>query len=93
MNQMQDIKPRIEDALNCAGYEHRISGNRDKWHRARADNVWFDQQVVRADKGTQGAAIVRAIAGKPNGSATEEQQDRFDSWYTDGYRSYGTAAI
>ena len=93
MNRMIDIKPRIEAALEKAGYVRIQQTSRTKWHLGRGDNVWFDQRVIRADRNTEGTRIVLGIAGAPNGSVTEEQKGRYDSWYTDGYQSRGSAAI
>jgi hypothetical protein len=93
MNRMIDIKPKIEAALEKAGYTRIQQTSRVKYHKARCNNVWFDQKVIRADRNTKGAEIVLGIAGAPNGSVTEAQAGRFDSWYTDSYPSYGSAAI
>ena len=94
MKLMTDIKPKIVAALKAAGYTRDPNQQcHEKWCLARANNVWFNKRIVRANAGTSSAKLVRKIAGRPNGSATIEQQDRFDSWYTDGYRSRGTAAL
>ncbi len=91
---MTDIKPKIVAALEAAGYTLVQLKSKQKYHKARCNNVWFDRRrVMRADVGTEGAEICRRIAGEPNGGCTIEQQGRFDSWFTDGYRGKGTAAI
>jgi len=91
--QMKIIKPRIEENLEAAGYKFVQQQSYEKWTRGRNDCVWFAKQIVRATKNTEGAQIVEGVAGVPNGSVSEAQQHTQDSWYTDGYRSRGTAAI
>ena len=93
MKQMEDIRPRIELALEYAGYVFLQQSAYGKWSKGRGQNVWFSKQVVRTNIKTQGSEIVKAIAGAPNGSVSEAQQGSFDSWYTDGYTSRGTAAL
>ncbi len=93
MLHMHEIKPRIVAALTQAGYTRVQQTSYVKWTKGRGQNVWFAQQVVRTNHNTDAAAIVRKVAGAPQGSVSEAQQGRFDSWYTDGYRSRGTAAI
>jgi len=93
MLKMIEIQPRIEAALKGAGYTYVQQSAYGKRTNGRAQNVWISKQVVRAGVNTRGAEIVRGIAGVPNGSVGEAQQGNYDSWYTDGYRGRGTAAI
>jgi hypothetical protein len=91
--QMKIIKPKIVDVLEARGYKFIQQQSYEKWTRGRNKNVWFSKQIVRATINTEGTQIVKSIAGIPNGSVSEAQQQTQDSWYTDGYRSRGTAAI
>lgn len=93
MLQMHTIKPRIVAALTKAGYTRVQQTSYEKWTKGRGQNVWIAKQVVRASRNTEAATLVRKAAGTPQGSVSEAQQGSFDSWYTDGYRSRGTAAI
>ena len=90
---MIELRPRIEVALKASGFTLVEQSSYTKWTKGRGNNVWFSKQVFRVLKGTEAADIVRRIAGKPNGSVSEKQQPYQDAWYTDGYRSRGTAAI
>jgi hypothetical protein len=95
MNQleMHMIRPRITARLKAAGYLPTRQSSYKKWSRGRGDNVWFGKRQIRTNLGNEGASIIRDIAGAPNGSVCAAQQGKFDSWYTDGYKSYGNAAI
>jgi len=90
---MHEIKPKIVNALEADGYKFIQQQSYQKWTKGRNNNVWFSKQIIRATKNIEGAKIVKNIAGVPNGSVSEEQQGKFDCWYTDGYKSYGSAAI
>jgi len=86
---MAKIKLPIMDRLIKAGY-FPVHGRRHvKWTRGYRDNVWFAKQVIQANSNNQGSAIIRLIAGEPNGSAFKEPQGTQDVWYTDGYQFYG----
>ncbi len=93
MLRMSDIKPCLVEALTHAGYVRVQQSAYDKWTKGRGENVWIHLNVVRANGNTPGAELVRSVAGMPNGSVSEAQQGTQDSWYTDGYRGRGTAAI
>ena len=83
---MAKIKLPIMDRLIKAGY-FPVHGRRHvKWTRGYRDNVWFAKQVIQANSNNQGSAIIRLIAGEPNGNAPKDQQGIKDVWYTDGYR-------
>ena len=90
---MHEIKTKIVKELEDAGYKFIQQQSYQKLTKGRNNNVWFSKQIIRATKNVEGAEIVKCIAGTPNGSVSEEQQEKFDCWYTDGYRSYGSAAI
>jgi len=90
---MKIIKPIIEENLEAVGYAFVQQQCYEKWTRGRNDCVWFSKQIVRATRNTEGADIIKGIAGAPKGSVSESQQHVQDSWYTDGYQSRGTAAI
>ena len=90
---MDEIKPKILRKLEDAGYKFVQQQCYEKWIKGRNDCVWFSKQVARATKGNEGSLIIQSIAGQMNGSVSENQQGKFDSWYTDGYKGRGTAAI
>ena len=90
---MHEIKNKIVKELEDAGYKFIQQQRYQKWTKGRNNNVWFAKQIIRATKNVEGAEIVKRIAGTPDGSVSEEQRGKFDCWYTDGYRSYGTAVI
>lgn len=90
---MADIKLIIMDKLIQAGYLPEHQDCYVKWSKGRGDCAWFSKQVIRATINNEASAIIRRIAGTPNGSVSEAQQGNYDSWYTDGYLGRGTAAI
>jgi len=90
---MHDVKTKIVHELEANGYNLIQQQSYQKWTRGRNNNVWFSKRIIRATKNVEGADIVKRFAGNPNGSVSENQQGKFACWYTDGYRSYGTAAI
>ena len=90
---MDGIKPRLVAALKKAGYLFVQQSAYEKWTKGRNQSVWIGGRQVRATRNTKGADLVCKIMGVPNGSVSEEQQERVVSWYTDGYRSRGSAAI
>ena len=90
---MADIKLRIMDRLIQAGYLPEQQDSYVKWSRGPADCAWFAKHVIRTTVNNEASAIIRRIAGAPNGSVSELQKGEFDSWYTDGHRSGDTAAI
>ena len=90
---MHDVKNKIVNELENAGYKFIQQQCYQKWTKGRNNNVWFSKKIIRATKNVEGSEIIKRIVGKPNGSVSEEQQGKFDCWYTYGYRSYGSAAI
>jgi len=83
---MTEIKLPIMDRLIQAGYLPVHRGLCVKWTRGYYDNVWFAEQVIRANSNNKGSVIIRLIAGEPDVSASKELQSTQDVWYTDGYR-------
>ena len=90
---MEDIKLRIMDRLIKAGYLPEQQKSYVKWSKSRADCAWFAKHEIRTTINNEASAIIRRIAGAPNGDAFESQQGKIDSWYTDGYRGSAIAAI
>ena len=90
---MHGVKNKIVHELEATGYKFVQQQSYQIWTKGRNNNVWFSKRIIRATKNVEGSEIVQRIAGIPNGSVSEDQQGKFDCWYTDGYRSYGTAAI
>jgi len=90
---MEDIKLGIMDSLIQAGYLPVRESSYVKWSKGRANCACLSKHVIRTTINSEASEIIRRIAGAPNGSVSELQQDKFDSWYTDGYRSRGTAAV
>ena len=90
---MADIKLKIMDRLIRAGYLPEQQASYVKWSKGCADCVWFANHMIRTTGNNEASAIIRRIAGAPNGSVSELQKGQFDSWYTDGYISRGTAEI
>lgn len=77
------------DRLIKAGYFPVHGGHHVKWTRGYRDNVWFAKRVIQANSKNKGSAIIRLIAGEPNGSVSKESQGMQDVWYTDGCRGRG----
>ncbi len=91
--QIKTIKPKIVGVLGAAGYKFIQQQCYERWTRDRNNCVWFSKQVVRATSNTISSDIIRGVAGVADRSVSEAQQGKYDSWYTDGYRSRGTATI
>jgi hypothetical protein len=70
---MADIKLRIMDRLIQAGYLPEQQDSYVKWSRGRADCAWFAKHVIRTTINNEASAIIRRIAGAPNGSVSELQ--------------------
>jgi len=83
---MAEIRLPIMDRLVQAGYIPVKRGRYVRWSRGRYDNVWFTKQVIQANSNNKGSAIIKTIAGEPNGSDPEDRQGMQDVWYTDGYQ-------
>ena len=90
---MDDIRLGIMDRLVQAGYSPEQQSCCVKWSKDSADCAWISRHVIRTTINGEASAIIRGFIGAPNGSAAELQQDKFDSWYTDGYKSSDTAAV
>jgi hypothetical protein len=86
---MAEIKLPIMDKLIQAGYSPVRRGHHVKWTRGYRDNVWFAKRVIQANSNNKGSAIIRLIAGEPNGTVSKEPQGKQNVWYTDGYRGRG----
>ena len=83
---MARIKLPIMDSLVKARYLPLQRGRYVKWSRGKRDNVWFARKEIQASANTQGAEIVRRLAGKPDTQLCDEEHGTQDVWYTDGYR-------
>ena len=88
---MADIKLRIMDRLIQAGYLPVQQNSYVKWSKSHTDCAWFSEHAIRTTINNEASAIIRRIAGAPNGDASESSQGKIEAWYTDGYRSRGTA--
>ena len=86
---MAQVKLPIMDRLIQAGYLPVHGGPYVKWTRGHCDNVWFAKHVIQANSNNKGSAIIRLIAGEPNGSVSKDPQGTQEIWYTDGYRGQG----
>ena len=86
---MAEIKLPIMDRLIQAGYWPVHGKHHVKWTRGHSDNVWFAKQVIQASSNNKGSAIIRLIAGGPNGGVSTDPRGTQDVWYTDGYRGRG----
>ena len=84
---MDDIKLGIMDRLVQAGYIQEHQTNYVKWSKGHSDCAWFAKHTIRTTINNEASAIIRSIAGAPNGSVPELQQGKFESWYTDGQNS------
>ena len=90
---MDNIKLRIMDRLIQAGYQPEQQKSYVKWSKSRNDCAWFAKHEIRTTINNEASAIIRRIAGAPNGDASESQHGEIQAWYTDGYRGSATAAI
>jgi hypothetical protein len=88
-----NIKPKIMGELTQVGHLPEQQAFYVKWSKGRGDGAWFSKRVIRTTTNKEASEIVRGIAGAPNGSVSEAQQGKYDSWYTDGYRGGDTATI
>ncbi len=89
---MEDIKVRIMDGLIQAGFTPVRESSYVKWSKGRSNFACLSNHLIRTTINSEASGIIRRIAGAPNGSAAELQQGKFDSWYTDGYKSFETTA-
>ncbi len=90
---MDDIKFMIMDRLVQAGYLPEQQNSYVMWSKGRSNCAYLSKHIIRTTINSEASAIIRRVAGPPNGSASEVQQDKFESWYTDGYRCSDTAAV
>lgn len=90
---MEDIKLVIIDSLIQAGYTPVREPSYVKWSKGRANCACLSTHLIRTTVNSEASEIIRRIAGAPNGSDSESQQGKLDSWYTDGYQCCDTAAI
>jgi hypothetical protein len=86
---MAEIKLPIMDRLIQAGYLPVHRGLHVRWTRGHYDNVWFAKQMIQANSNNKGSAIIKHIAGEPNGNVSTDPQGTQELWYTDGYRGRG----
>ena len=89
---MEDIKLKIMDRLLQAGYFPEQRKSYVKWSKSRTDCAWLAKHEIRTTINSEAAAIIRLVAGAPNGNVSGPQKDKYDSWFTDGYESCATAS-
>jgi hypothetical protein len=77
----------IEAALSRAGYSSKDRDMCVRYFKGKGDSTYIHHSlnIVRANKNTEGQAIVQKLFGASNGKASPSQNDTYDTWFFNGY--------
>jgi len=77
----------IAAQLRNAGYTANSRQEYTSFCKWRGDKTYlhYSRNVLRAIVGTQGEGVVRAIFGPPNGKTSDSQNDKYSTWFFNGY--------
>jgi hypothetical protein len=81
--QAEAIAARLRDAGYTANPRQEYTG----FSKGRGDKTYlhYSRNVIRATVGTQGEKIIRSVFGPPNGKASDSQNDKYSTWFFNGY--------
>ena len=73
--------------LENAGYEKFERKQYLRFSKARADATYihYSLNIIRSTTNTKAELIVKRTFGEPNGKSSESQDDRYSSWFFNGY--------
>ncbi len=77
----------IAAQLRNAGYTAIPRQEYTSFSKGRGDKTYlhYSRNVIRATVGTQGEDIIRDVFGPPNGKASDSQNDKYSTWFFNGY--------
>ena len=63
--------------------------------KGRGDTTFltYGLNVIRARKNSQGEEVITRLFGKPNGKASDSQDDYLSTWFFNGYRGKGGTLV
>jgi len=86
---------RITEMLVEAGYSANPRSYYTSFSKGRGDKTYltYSLNVIRAVKNTQGEETITRLFGKPNGKASDSQDDYLSTWFFNGYRGKGGSLV
>ena len=73
--------------LEDAGYEKHERKIYHLYSKGRADATYihYSLNIIRSTNSTEAESIIKKVFGEPNGKASDSQDDRYSSWFFNGY--------
>lgn len=73
--------------LQTVGYEIVARKQYNRFSKSRADATYIHHSlnIIRSTVNTEAELIIKKVFGEPNGKASESQDDRYSSWFFNGY--------
>jgi hypothetical protein len=77
----------IATRFRYAGYTANPRQEYTSFSKGRGDKTYLhcSRNVIRVTVGTRGDEIIRAMFGAPNGKASDLQNDKYSTWFFNGY--------
>ena len=77
----------IAEALKEVGYIANQKKDYTSFSNGYGDKTYikYNLRIIRATKNTDGERIIADIFGDPNGKASDSQNDRYSTWFFNGY--------
>jgi len=85
----------ISEKLEKAGYVQHERKQYLRFSRERGDTTYIHHPftIIRSTKSTVGESIIREAFGEPNGKASDSQDDRYSSWFFNGYTGKAGSSV
>lgn len=73
--------------LESAGYEKVERKQYHRFSKGRADATYihYSLNIIRSTVNTEAEELIKKAFGKPNGKASESQDERYSTWFFNGY--------
>jgi len=73
--------------LENAGYEKHEMKQYNRFSKVRADATYihYSLNIIRSTVNSEADLIIKRVIGEPNGKASDSQDDRYSSWFFNGY--------
>jgi hypothetical protein len=83
----EDKVKEIESTLSKAGYSSKDRDMCIRYFKGKGDSTYIHHSlnIIRANKNTEGQAIIQKYFGAPSGKASPSQDDTYDTWFFNGY--------
>ena len=91
----KETAEQLAITLIKSGYAKEIKQAYNRYTKKYGDSVFVSHSlnIVRCTPNTKASVIIENILGSPNGVASIDHDDNFDSWFLNGYEGRAGTAL